>query len=833
MIKTLLNGEWNLHNDEYKCNATIPGDFHSALIKNGIIKDPNWACNEKEINWVGKSDWVIDRNFDFKLSENTTTFLEISQADTFFEVFINNISCGKGENQFLRYRFDVTNCLKNGQNDVRIIFYSAENTCIEKAKQNKYPYPISKYDDCSPNRNLARKTQCVGGWDWGPNIMVSGIYDDIFLETVSDGLYNNMTVTYSSSQKEWIAHVDVEFNSLKDIEKSFEFSLSGSDIKTATSRISQNLTSGVNHIKCDLKVSNPSVWKTSNELKENGLSRNTLYSLDVKEIDSSSGEKSLTKKIAFNNLKLVSTPDMEDGKEGRSFYFENNGRKIFSKGSNWIPCDTLPSKYDKYENLLQSAFDANLNTIRVWGGGFYENECFYTLCDELGLIVWQDCMFACAVYPATPDFLQNVVDELEYQVPRIQSHPCLGLWCGNNENFGALTWFDESKNNRDRYLVDYDRLYNGTIGTTIKRLDPTHTFWPSSPCAGPDDYRDNWHSDNMGDMHYWSVWHERKSFDSYLTIRPRFVSEFGYESFPSLKCIKTFTPENELNFTSEVMESHQKSPSGNSIMIEMFSRYFRFPEGFENMIYLSQVQQALAIKTAVSWWKSLKPHCMGSIIWQLNDVWPCPSWSSVEYGGQWKLLQYESQKFFDIVSIPCFIKDNKYFVYISNDTLETLQAEIEVQFIDFTGKKYKDSIVKNVLVNADVTESFVEIEIDKKDVNNYFIYTNVSLTSTSKKKYNLTNTTFPGLYKHCDLQQPNIKYAVYKEENRFRIELNSENPAFFVSLDTKTTKGRFSTNMFTILPGKTETVFYYPEKEISLDDIKSELVINDLRKTYK
>lgn len=224
---------------------------------------------------------------------------------------------------------------------------------------------------------------------------------------------------------------------------------------------------------------------------------------------------------------------------------------------------------------------------------------------------------------------------------------------------------------------------------------------------------------------------------------------------------------------------------------------------------------------------------MGSIIWQLNDVWPCPSWSSVEYGGQWKLLQYESQKFFDIVSIPCFIKDNKYFVYISNDTLETLQAEIEVQFIDFTGKKYKDSIVKNVLVNADVTESFVEIEIDKKDVNNYFIYTNVSLTSTSKKKYNLTNTTFPGLYKHCDLQQPNIKYAVYKEENRFRIELNSENPAFFVSLDTKTTKGRFSTNMFTILPGKTETVFYYPEKEISLDDIKSELVINDLRKTYK
>jgi beta-mannosidase len=832
MKKTLLNGEWNLHNENYTCGIAIPGDIHSALIKNGIIKDPNWGCQEKDVNWVGKSDWIIERKFNFTSDNNATVFLEMSQVDTFFEVYINNILCGKGENQFLRYRFNVTEYLKNGENHIKIILNSAENVCIQKAVNNKYPYPISQYDDCSPNRNLARKTQCVGGWDWGPNIMVSGIYDDIFLESVEDGLFNNLTVTYSSTGDNWVAHIDVEFNALKNMQKEFKFSLSSVDLKQIDKNISFPLTKGINHIKCDFEVKNPYIWKTAGELKECGLKKNTLSSIEVTENDTLSGGKKLLKNICFNALKLISKPDMENGKEGRSFYFENNGRMIFSKGTNWIPCDTLPSKMDKYDNLLQSAFDANINTIRVWGGGFYENECFYKLCDELGLIVWQDCMFACAIYPANEEFLNNVVSEMEYQVPRIQSHPCLGLWCGNNENFGALTWFDESKQNRDRYLVDYDRLYNGTIGSTIKRLDPSHTFWPSSPCAGPDDYRDNWHSDNMGDMHYWSVWHERKSFDSYLTIKPRFVSEFGYESFPSVKCLKTFTPKNELNFTSKTMENHQKSPSGNSIIIEMFSRYFRFPNGFENMVYLSQVQQALAIKTAVSWWKSLKPHCMGSIIWQLNDVWPCPSWSAIEYGGQWKLLQYETQKFYDIVSIPCFTKDNKYYVYISNDTKEKLNATVTVQFIGFDGTKAKDDICKKVIVDLDSTKQCVEIELSSEDKNNYFIYTKVTATSSSNKQYYMKNTTFVGLYKHCDLQNAELSYEVSKEKDTYKIEVSSKKPAFFVSFDTKTIKGRFSTNMITVLPNQKETIIFTPENEIELDLLKTDLIINDLRSTY-
>ena len=403
-------------------------------------------------------------------------------------------------------------------------------------------------------------------------------------------------------------------------------------------------------------------------------------------------------------------------------YFENNGRKLFSKGSNWIPCDSLPSRMTKerYEDLINSAVEANMNTLRVWGGGIYENDIFYDLCNKLGIIVWQDFMFACSLYPATDDFLNDVQEEVNYQVSRLQNHPCIAIWCGNNENYGALNWFKESNENRDRYLVDYDRLYQGTIGKTVKKLDSQRIFWPSSPCAGPDDFADNWHADNMGDMHYWSVWHERKSFDAYLQIKPRFVSEFGYESFPSIDCIKSFAEEKDFNFTSPVMEYHQRSPSGNSIMLENFSRYFRFPQGFENMIYLSQVQQAVAIKTAVDWWRSLKPHCMGAIIWQLNDVWPCPSWSSIEYSGKWKLLQYVTKEFFESVYMPAFVKDNELNVVINNDTTQKLKGQIKVDFLRFDGTEYKPSVVKQFELSEDETKTIYTELLDSENKNEYF-----------------------------------------------------------------------------------------------------------------
>lgn len=823
MIKTSLNGNWTLSGSNYTCNAKIPGDFHSALIDEGIIKDPYYGFNEQDALWVGKTTWTIEKEFDFSKTQNAKSILEFTQADTFFTLYINNKEVGKGKNQFIRYRFDISDFLVDGKNTIKFIFDSAEKKSEEINNSQNYAVPHMKYDVYSPYRNMARKCQCHGGWDWGPCLMVSGIYGDIFIETTSVGLFQNIkTLKTKKDDNSWDLNVEIKFDSFIQGNVDFDLNFTGKN-QNEKSKITANLLKGENVVNASFNIKNPEVWKTTDELKEEGLSENIPYELTVSFEDSICGTKSEKIDVYFSTLKTVSEKDFSNDKEGRCLYFENNGRKLFSKGSNWIPCDSLPSRMTKerYEDLINSAVEANMNTLRVWGGGIYENDIFYDLCNKLGIIVWQDFMFACSLYPATDDFLSDVQEEVKYQVSRLQNHPCIAIWCGNNENYGALNWFKESNENRDRYLVDYDRLYQGTIGKTVKKLDSQRIFWPSSPCAGPDDFADNWHADNMGDMHYWSVWHERKSFDAYLQIKPRFVSEFGYESFPSIDCIKSFAEEKDFNFTSPVMEYHQRSPSGNSIMLENFSRYFRFPQGFENMIYLSQVQQAVAIKTAVDWWRSLKPHCMGAIIWQLNDVWPCPSWSSIEYSGKWKLLQYATKEFFKSVYMPAFVKDNELNVVINNDTTQKLNGQIKVDFLRFDGTEYKPSVVKQFELSEDETKTIYPELLDSENKNEYFVFATMTAKSSSGKEYMETNTVFPDLYKHCDLQKPNIKTDAKKNaDGTYTITLSTEKPAFFVSLDCST-KGRFSKNMITLLPNKTEEIIFTPfEKVECVEELK-------------
>ena len=294
-------------------------------------------------------------------------------------------------------------------------------------------------------------------------------------------------------------------------------------------------------------------------------------------------------------------------------------------------------------------------------------------------MIWHDMMFSCALYPSTPGFLANVEREIRHQVKRLRDHPCIALWCGNNEDVGALTWYPESRKNRDRYIVDYDRLNEGVIGRVVDECDPTRTFWPSSPSAGRGDYSDNWHDDRRGDMHYWSVWHESKAFSAYYEVSPRFCSEFGYQSFPSVELARGYCPPGQMNVTSPVMEHHQRHGRGNALIVEMFTRYFRMPEGFENFVYLSQVQQALAIKTAVEHWRHLRPTCMGTLYWQLNDNWPVCSWSSLEYGGKWKLLHHAARRFYAPTIVSAFQRpDRTVEVWLTSDTLQSQKAAVTV-----------------------------------------------------------------------------------------------------------------------------------------------------------
>ncbi|HKL59607.1 MAG TPA: glycoside hydrolase family 2 protein, partial [Sphaerochaeta sp.] len=661
-----LNGQWALSPKDNKAVApyctyflqnasvpcTLPGDIHSALLEQELIADPYWGTNELDIQWVGQHDWILSKTFSVTKDQLSSgqAVITLTMADTIIDVMVNGKKAGSCNNQFRRFRFDLTPFLVVGENSISLEFTSAENEAIKEAEKLSYPIPYSVYPVSAKHRNLIRKTQCHSGWDWGPCIMSFGVYEPIVFQFINEGIIESVvTDTKKLGGDSWEALITVIYNSSK-IQKLASVATLGK----ARQKGDVELKAGLNKLTFTLVCKDVELWWPAGEGKQ------ALYTLDL-----AIGAQNLTKRIGFRTIE-IKTEDDED-KEGKSMTFCVNGRDIFAKGANWIPSDALFSRLseERYEQLLQNCVDANMNMLRIWGGGLYEMEYFYDLCDEKGLLLWHDCMFSCSMYPSNPEFLANVEFELRYQIPRLRDHASIALWCGNNEDLGAIGWYEESKNNPWRYVIDYDRLNEGTVGRVIQELDPTRQWWPSSPSAGPGDYSDNWHNDNKGDMHFWSVWHEGKPFEEYYSINPRFVSEFGYQSFPSLSTVEEYASPSEHNLTSEVMEHHQKNDRGNSIIIENFSRYFRFPHGFEQMLYLSQVQQAMAMKTAIEYWRTLRPHCMGTLYWQLNDNWPVASWSSIDYTGKWKLLHYSARQFYAPTLPITYMKEKgKVEVYV-------------------------------------------------------------------------------------------------------------------------------------------------------------------------
>ncbi len=546
------------------------------------------------------------------------------------------------------------------------------------------------------------------------------------------------------------------------------------------------------------------------------------------------GDDTETRHIGLRTIEVVNRED----KDGLSLEFVVNGRTIFAKGANWIPADALPQRVTRavLDDLLTSATTAHMNMIRVWGGGRYESDDFYDLCDEKGLLVWQDFMFSCALYPSTPEFLENVRQEVRHQVKRLRSRTCLALWCGNNEDVGALTWFKESKANRDRYLVDYDRLNEGVIGATVRELDPEHLFWPSSPCGGVNDYSDCWHDDRRGDMHFWSVWHEGKPFEAYLDVKPRFCSEFGYQSFPSMSAIRTYATPDQFNVSAPVMEHHQRNVGGNTRITENMTRYFRFPEGFPNFVYLSQVQQGLAIRTAIEHFRRLRPLCMGALYWQLNDMWPVASWASLEYGGKWKVLHYMAQRFYaPLLVTGVKTKEGTVEIWADNDTAEATAAQVRVRVLDFTGK-----VLKTVRFPAQLRAStssrlksfdLKEVLGSKSKPEEVFLTIDLKAGSTTMR-----NELFLTEYKKCNLAKAQIGVKIRAEkQGSFLIDLESNAPAFFVTLDPDDIRGTFDDNVLTLLPGEKRTVRFTPkpsQRPLTLKTLQQTLIVYHLRGTY-
>lgn len=820
MLITKLDGNWKLSNksltiarknapffkENNSLDISIPGDVHTALINNNIIEDPYYADNEMKQLWVGKCDWKIERDFTFS-KQKGKTLLVLTQVDTVSTVKLNGVEIGKTDNIHARYIIDVTNNLKNGDNTISFHFYSAEEEAIKRNKELAYPIPTSRYPVDSPHRNLVRKTQCHAGWDWGPCIMPIGIYESVKLVTVEQGYVKSWNCVPKLVDDRWLCKVEIEADIYENGTMLLELNINEKTFKKPI------------EVSIDKKLYDYTFYFEKDEVElwwPNGMGKQHLYPLGINF-------------IGFEDKRMTAFRTMETKNNvtfgGKELTVSVNGCDVFAKGMNWIPQDVIPGRITttNYIKLMSAMAECNMNMIRIWGGGHYENEAFYDACDRLGILIWHDLMFGCSTYPATDWFLSSVKDELEYQIPRLKSHPSIALWCGNNEDLGALTWYEESRKDRDRYVIDYDRLNEGVCGNTVRALDPDRIFWPSSPCAGPGDFSDNWHNDGSGDMHFWSVWHEGKPFEAYREIKPRFCSEFGFQSFPSKSTVDLYCPEDQLNLTSPVMEHHQKNPRGNSIILENFSRYFLFPNSLDKMLYLSQAQQAWAMQIAIDYWRSLRPYCMGSLIWQLNDVWPVASWSAIDYTGKWKLLMYHAKNFFAPISPITYREKDKLEVFATNDTTEAVEVQVSVKFALYKGGKIAQHVY-NVKIPALSVLKVTSLDLKKYKEDEVYAYVKVS----SKNIYRET-TLFLTEPKKCKIQDPQLKYEVKESgKNNFIITLSAPIPAFWVSLDQGNIKGNFSDNMFSIRPSGNKQVIFTPEEKISLEEFKNKLQIQNL-----
>ena len=754
----------------------VPGDGISALHGAGLIPEPYYGRNEYDLRWITDRDWLMSREFEVT---DLYQVLHISMLDTVADVSINGQVVLRADSMFCTHRVDVAEALQLGTNVITIHFRSAPREAVARAAKQPFPVPYQKSNCPIPHGNMLRKPQCDFGWDWNIALAPFGLYGDIRLER-ADPRVDSLSVDQTHHNGDVTLTVVAQTSGAPD----------GAEVTFAILDQTVRTTIIDNAAIAEIGLKEPALWWPA------GQGAQVLHDLTV-----SLADHTMTRKIGLRKINLITTPD----DTGAGFAFHVNGCPIFMKGANWIPADALGSNItpEVCRDLLQSAKDAHMNMIRIWGGGRYESDWFYDICDELGLLVWQDFMFACHLYPSTDEFLADIDSEVREQVARLNHHACIALWCGDNELLGALTWFEESRDNRDRYLVAYDRL-NRTIETALKATAPNANWWPSSPSPGLMNFGDAWHDDRSGDMHFWSVWHEGRDFDHYRDVSPRFCSEFGFQSYPSMDVVRRFADPADFNIASPVMESHQKNAGGNARIAETMFRYFRFPNDFENFVYLSQIQQGLAIKTAVTHWRSLKPHCMGTLYWQLNDTWPVCSWASLDHGGGWKLLHHMARRFYAHVFVSAVPVTDGFELRAINDLDHAVTLDLKVEAIALDGTTRALGHTP-VTVEPDAAALALHIAADTVQGDEIigFLWTDTATDTTA------SDTFAPKPFKGYDLRAPDISSTVAQNGTGWDITLTAQALALFVAVEADQ-PGRFSDNAVTLWPGNPITIHFAP-----------------------
>jgi beta-mannosidase len=664
-----LQWQFGLADSTARYPACVPGTVHTDLLANGLIADPFYGTNEAELQWIGEQDWVYEAEFAINKTQlnNERIDLHFGGLDTYADVYLNGQLILRVDNMFRSWEVDVHPFLKLGNNQLRILFRSA----VEEARKQAALLPCQLPGN---EEAYTRKAAYHFGWDWGPRFVTAGIWKDVKLRFWNSARIAELHIIQDDLTDESAAlNVRIAAERIAARDLSCKITLSKDGKILSQNRTSLNQQQAVHEVP--LLIQNPQRWWTHQ------LGQQHLYEVLVELYDGTQLLDRQTKSIGLRTIELVQEKDSI----GQSFYFKLNGVPIYAKGANVIPQDNFLPRVDraKHEQLIDQAMAVNMNMLRVWGGGVYESDDFYTLCDQKGLLVWQDFMFACSMYRGDSAFVGTVKKEVEEQVKRLRHHPSIALWCGNNEiiegwhNWGWQKQLGYSTQDSLQLISDYQALFEQLIPDLLQAHDPQRPYHLSSPANG-------WGRDisyREGDVHYWGVWWGMESFERYKEKVGRFVSEYGFQGMPAMSSLRKFIPQEELFMGSSAIKAHQKHPRGFETIAEYMQRDFPVPNDLAHYAYVSQLLQAYGIQMAIEAHRAAKPYNMGTLYWQLNDCWPVTSWSSIDWYGTPKALHYALKDAFADVLI---VAENEQIRLIS-DLPEAMEAQLHIHLMDFGG----------------------------------------------------------------------------------------------------------------------------------------------------
>ncbi len=831
MIYQTLNGTWliNEKGSEAYIEGKVPGSVLSALLIQHRLRDPFFGKNEyatKELFW---SDFYFTRDFDVmpELMTQEKIYLCLKGIDTLAKIYINDMPIGKCDNMHRTYYFEVKEYLMPQGNRITIELDSPlEYIESVRAGLNKDINYVPA--GCFKGNQYIRKPHCMFGWDFAAGIPDCGIWRGIDLVGFSYIKLEDVEIIQHHEKK----NVRLEINVNAEVFHKDTFIIQAELITPEghVSAITETMVDG--RCTLNINVESPRIWWP------NGFGEHPLYTISVYALDMNGNQwDQKSYRIGLRTL----TVSREKDEYGSEFCFVVNGVKIFAMGANYVPEDSIYSfiTKEKIDYLLKACVRSNFNTLRVWGGGYYPSDTFYDLCDEYGIIVWQDLMFAENVYELNDDFRKNVEAEVKDNIKRIRNHASLGLICGNSEIESAWVNRDNFNNHSAALRADYVTLFEDIIPKIVGEYARTTFYWPSSPSSGGG-FAEPF-NENFGDSHYWGVWHGNEPFTEYKEHYFRFCSEFGFQSFPSLKTIKSFTSEEDRNIFSEVMESHQKNEGANGKMLMYLSENFLYPKNFESLLYITQIMQALAVKMAVEHMRRNRGRCMGALYRQFNDCWPVTSWSSVDYFGRYKALQYMAKNFYAPVAGSIERNGNVVSVYVQNESMGVEERRIKISLQTFEFR-----LLHEVEYEVEI-KPFEAVKVCEMNYGPYIeglesrVFMEAVFIDEGDNVVSSEIEVFVP-YKHLALDSSSISYSVIELPDEYVIRMMSGGFAAFVELDLKQADAIFSENFFHLTSKREKAIrlkksdiryLAYGAPEIQNGyELEQQLVIRTLRDTY-